>query len=568
MSRLSLIAPIALLVGCGPASSDTPTCEHGLDADADEVCDRDRADWSEGATVDAPRSNIFELDEDDLAAAREEGLAAVWSWPIDISGVLLPYGALTRFFSGAESDPRLAAVQSAARATIGFGTMDEMYDWLGLPRVQPGDALPAASGYAVGDALGAGVVDTRWGEALTFSCAACHVANLFGHTVVGLTNRQTRANEFFHLGQTFFPAIDPDLFQDLTQATPAEMEVFARTNDHLEGIGAKVPSAIGLDTSLAQVALSLAKREADAWATSSDALESTPRPNALEHDVADSKPMVWWNLRYKNRWLSDGSIVSGNPVFTNFLWNEIGRGTDLRELEAWLVQNQRVADTLTVALFATEAPRWTDILPAFPLDLEAAKRGQVAYEARCASCHGTYQKGWDAPDAAMRDPIALAENMGLDYPADTPVIDVGTDPGRAAGMPHFADGLNGLAISAWMETVVKPQAGYVPPPLDGIWARFPYLHNHSVPTLCALLTPADERPTQFWIGPSDDPQTDFDADCVGLPIGDATPAAWKDEPAAAYDTTRPGLSNAGHDAMLTGITPDERADLIDFLRTL
>ena len=43
---------------------------------------------------------------------------------------------------------------------------------------------------------------------------------------------------------------------------------------------------------------------------------------------------------------------------------------------------------------------------------------------------------------------------------------------------------------------LEPQDGYVPPPLDGIWATPPFLHNGSVPTLEALLD-SSKRPT-YW----------------------------------------------------------------------
>ncbi len=42
--------------------------------------------------------------------------------------------------------------------------------------------------------------------------------------------------------------------------------------------------------------------------------------------------------------------------------------------------------------------------------------------------------------------------------------------------------------------------GYANAPLDGLWLRAPYLHNGSVPTLAALLSPPDERPAAFLRG--------------------------------------------------------------------
>ena len=67
---------------------------------------------------------------------------------------------------------------------------------------------------------------------------------------------------------------------------------------------------------------------------------------------------------------------------------------------------------------------------------------------------------------------------------------------RRAGVvsPAFIDGYN---RSFYGEIAhLEPGAGYVAPPLDGIWASAPYLHNGSVPTLAALLE-SRTRP-RFW----------------------------------------------------------------------
>ena len=46
-----------------------------------------------------------------------------------------------------------------------------------------------------------------------------------------------------------------------------------------------------------------------------------------------------------------------------------------------------------------------------------------------------------------------------------------------------------------------PQAdGYADHPLDGVWARAPYLHNGSVPTLRDLMDAPAERPDTFYRG--------------------------------------------------------------------
>jgi mono/diheme cytochrome c family protein len=560
------------------------------DAEADTAsplptgrCAAHPPDWSRDARVpdDRDRRDICQLG-DALPGVVQEGLGYAHTWPIDVSGVLLPWRPLYNMLDPNTEDASVLGFQDVARARLGFGTTEEMFDWLGLPRADL--SRPPLPGVAWPDTirddtpLGAGLITTPWGDALTFSCAACHTADFFGHTVIGLTNRRAQANAFFHLAGTFFPDLSPRLFQSLTGATPDEITLYRRAQDNFSAVGVVLPQTLGLDTSLAQVSLSLSRRDADPWATKNPSLESSPRPNDLSTTPADSKPAVWWTLKHKTRWLSDGSIVSGNPIFTNFLWNELGRGTDLHELSAWLDQNQAAVDALTAAAFATTPPPWTDFFGPHSVNLPAARRGQATFQAVCASCHGTYDKAWDAPDApdaSNPDNIpSLIPTTRVHYHPQTPVLDVGTDPLRAQGMATFADRLNDLVISQQMGTVVEVQSGYVPPPLDGVWMRYPYLHNQSVPSLCALLSPAADRPSTFWLGPDLDLATDYDPACVGLPTGDATPDTWKADPQRLIDTSRPGLSNQGHDAWLTSpdgqptLSPSERADLIEFLKTL
>jgi hypothetical protein len=160
------------------------------------------------------------------------------------------------------------------------------------------------------------------------------------------------------------------------------------------------------------------------------------------------------------------------------------------------------------------------------------------------------------------------------YPEMTKVIDVGTDPFRYLGMRSVARGLNPLAISEKRGIIIKPQKGYVPPPLVGIWARYPYFHNNSAPSLCAVLTRAESRPTTYWAGEALDRERDFDSDCVGYPKSESVPPEWKADPSYRYDTRRLGLSNRGHDVGIfikdgrEIFTAPEKRELIEFLKTL
>jgi hypothetical protein len=107
---------------------------------------------------------------------------------------------------------------------------------------------------------------------------------------------------------------------------------------------------------------------------------------------------------------------------------------------------------------------------------------------------------------------------------------------------------------------------YLAPPLDGIWANAPYLHNGSVPTMWDLLTP-QARPT-VWR------RTDagYDETKLGLEVtpydklpADATAPEQKRQ---YYQTSLHGLGNQGHRYPLQGLSDQEKRALIEYLKTL
>lgn len=538
------------------------------------------AQWARETEVLSPRENIYGFSPSEWNTKVMAGRKHALIYPVTVTGLLIPYEPMKTFFNSAENDPVRRMLFQIAKIVTPFKSMDEVFRWLGLhdfpetadPR-NP-NPFPVLTVKEKRLPMGATLLESHGRPGMTFSCATCHSADLFGTKILGLTNRFPRANDFFHEGKRVAPYIGSYVFRDLLKATEEDRLIFVDSKESIRYVGTKSPVVLGLDTSLAQVAMSLSRRAPDAYSTKTPDSWKKPRPNKLETMVADSKPAVWWNLKYKNRWLSDGSIVSGNPVHTNFLWNEIGRGTDLKELESWLHQNDDKIRELTAAVFASRPPRFEKFFGVSSINIPRAKLGQKHFEMACARCHGSYQKGWDLPEAGRLSDEALIQNVNLTYHKKTPVRDVGTDPGRYLGMREFADALNSLQISRSIGTVVEPQKGYVPPPLDGIWARWPYFHNNSVPNLCALLTKASERPVTYWGGPAKDQRTDFDQDCVGYPVGSAVPSEWKKNKELFYDTRKEGLRNTGHDVGIfikdgrEIFSPEEKRELIEFLKTL
>lgn len=539
-----------------------------------------QADWSRDVEVHSPRENIYELPEKEWKQTVMMGRRHALFYPVTVSELTIPYEPLKRFFESDPNDPVRELLYKMGKVVSPFKSMGEVFKWLGLHdfpqeiQSETPNEFPVLTSEEKALPMGATLRETPDGVSLTFGCATCHTADLFGVKVIGLTNRFPRANAFFRQGATLAPYVNTFIFREVFQATEGERQILVRAKKNLKFVGTKAPVSVGLDTSLAQVALSLAKRKQDEYATRSEWTRLNPRPNKLGHMIADSKPAVWWNLKYKNRWLSDGSIVQGNPVHTNFLWNEIGRGTELKSLEKWLIENPKIIEELTAAVFASKAPRYENFFGLDSIDIEKARRGQKHFVQSCQKCHGTYEKGWDQFNAGELSDLELIQNVNVTYHKKTPVINVGTDPGRYLGMKEFSDDLNRLKISKSIGTIVEPQKGYVPPPLEGVWARWPYFHNNSAPNLCAVLTPGKLRPVTYWAGPAKNKQTDFDQDCVGYPIGQNVPANWKKDKDFLYDSRKEGLSNKGHDERIfikdgkEIYTREQKLELIEFLKTL
>lgn len=455
--------------------------------------------------------------------------------------------------------------------------MSNVYESVGLypyPNAEGSDPylVPWNSADVPSHPMGTTLIERKGAVGVTFACVSCHAGQMFGRPIIGMPNRFPRTSEFFLQGIALTSKVPPAAFRLATGATAAETQMYKETADNLRFIEALPQRAPGLDTPLAQVALSLSHREPGGSAAKTATYAKRPREEALRHEPSDTKPGTWWNVRYKNRWLLDGSVVSGIPILTNLLWNEIGRGADLNTVSAWIRANPRVIAGLTTAVFRSEPPPINDFFPPERFDLAAARRVQQHFLEYCASCHGVYQKAWDQPGGADLPKVEQMRTLQVSYHARTPVIDVGTDPAHHRAMRSLEQ-LNRLNFSREFGIRVQSQTGYVPPPLIGIWLRYPYLHNNSVSSLCELLTPSQKRAKRYIAVEAEEEDRDFDFDCNGYPktdAGDYTAAP----KAMRFDTDLPGLSNQGHDQGIFMLGDEEwlsaadKSDLISFLRIL
>ena len=180
--------------------------------------------------------------------------------------------------------------------------------------------------------------------------------------------------------------------------------------------------------------------------------------------------------------------------------------------------------------------------PKYPgkIDEKLALEGRGVFRANCKECHGTYGVNESFPNLVIR----------LD--------EIGTDPLLVTSLQKITSQIE-LNPDLWLnkggiKSTSIPHNGYIAPPLDGIWATAPYLHNGSVPDLMSLLK-SSERPAKWFR----DGRYNIN-DRVGL---DAS----KKNGYALYDTSLPGNSNKGH-TYGDELTDQERTALIEYLKTL
>ena len=179
------------------------------------------------------------------------------------------------------------------------------------------------------------------------------------------------------------------------------------------------------------------------------------------------------------------------------------------------------------------------------VDTAARERGENVYRRKCYACHDV-----------SGDRIGSVE----------PLAKIGTSEWR---LNSFTDELAklqrmyGEGFESWtMESFTKTN-GYANAPLDGLWARAPYLHNGSVPTIWELLTPAAERSTEpFYRG-----HGVLDVENLGI-RRDVKRAGGL--PSFLFDVGLKGNGNQGHsgEAYGTELSDQEKRDLIEYLKTL
>lgn len=248
--------------------------------------------------------------------------------------------------------------------------------------------------------------------------------------------------------------------------------------------------------------------------------------------------------------LHPGSDRRAAPVDYPSLWNQ-GKRVEAGGGQHWDGDNDSFRErsyTSALASGCTEdsidiaaierVSDWITALPKpqypFPVDAARAEQGKkIWHSEKCAECH---------------------DFGGAKAGQITPRGEAGVDPERnALFTPEVAERFKSLGVGKpWHITRYRSTGGYLNVWTDGIWARAPYLHNGSVPTLWDLLQAPDKRPAEFGRGCDT-----FDPKKVG----------WSCEGPFKYQTRLQGNGSSGH-LYGTQLSDEEKLALIEYMKTL
>lgn len=225
---------------------------------------------------------------------------------------------------------------------------------------------------------------------------------------------------------------------------------------------------------------------------------------------------AWWNLGHRPLKFIDGIFPGDSARVDLVFYIPLPGLFGDKTAQAWASRHAQDANDWAISLKA----------PPYPLaiDTALAEQGAVLFHSKnlwagnlrnplprpaggngsCASCHGAYSPRYVHDPAYLDTPAleGIASNI-------TPRDIIGTDPQRLDtnnegvqeagsrnffGYPETAGSSEDCGMQNRADLRGSRLPGYLAPPLYGIWATAPYLHNGSVPNLWELLQPADRQP--------------------------------------------------------------------------
>lgn len=365
-------------------------------------------------------------------------------------------------------------------------------------------------------------------ELVVSNCLGCHGGVFNGELIVGL------GNETADFTRDFVASVERVGVYVQGEQETAEWRRWA---DRITAIAPYMKTeVVGANPAVNLTWALFAHRDPETLAWSQEPLIEPPSKDPVPLSVPP-----WWRMQKKHAMFYS---AGGRGDHARFMILASTFCTDS-------VEEAKAIDSYAPDIRAYIASLEPPVYP-FSIDQELAARGETVFEAHCARCHGSYGENESYPNLVI------------------PLEEIGTDPEYVqAAMGNQLD-----RFGHWMEQSFYGEnsrfvipAGYIAPPLDGIWATAPYLHNGSVPTIEALLN-SELRP-KYWTW-SFDPQ-DYNDKTLGwnytaLSHGKDN-VTDPEQRKRLYDTTLRGYSNEGH-TFGDRLSEEERQQILEYLKTL
>jgi mono/diheme cytochrome c family protein len=369
------------------------------------------------------------------------------------------------------------------------------------------------------------VVKAANGENLVApNCMQCHAQVFEGKLVMGMGNSFAD----FTLGQKLNPQAYSMLENFLKKGSPKKYEASKSFLQVAKSIGPYLGTEVRGVNAADRLAAVLAAHRDPATFRWNDSLLIDIPPAVIPSDVPP-----WWLLKKKHAMFYNGF---GRGDFGKFLMASnlltVNDTAESREVDT------HFNDVLSY-IYSLQPPRYPK-----PVNPQLVKQGAIVYTTECSGCHGTYGGNETYPNLLIPEPVIQTDSLLFKNNYQN---------------PQFINWFN----NSWFAqnehpARLEPFNGYIAPPLDGIWATAPYLHNGSVPTLEGVLN-SKIRPV-FW-------QRDFDD-----PAYNNEKLSWSFTIAAApgpgiYNTRLPGYGNYGH-YFGDRLSDKQRKAVIEYLKTL
>lgn len=434
-----------------------------------------------------------------------------------------------------EGDPALGY---EALVTKGYITCGIPWAFFGLakPFISPyadGEALPGRPGKNAEVPFNWTVHEIDGAEIVSQNCLQCHAGHFNNQLVVGLGSSDVDFTS--DMSQMLKNVPIPDI------PLPG-LEQMTRFLNRLKVLGPEtVMRTVGTNPAEIIAVTLVAHRDRHTLEWSDEELLPVP-----EGFVVPSDPPPWWRAHKKN------------ALFYNGMARGDHRGTMML---ATALCTDSVAEAMEIDSYFHHIQAFIRSVraPAYPFAIDAglAAQGEAVFIKNCAGCHGTYS----ANEAEETYPNLL-------FPLDV----IGTDPVVAEGGTKYAPYLVDWYNESFYGSITRmepddPFPGYMAPPLDGVWATAPFLHNGSVPTI-ELVLDSTRRP-KYWKRENFD-SANFDEAALGWPFEELThgqDGAAEDERRFIYDTTFQAHANTGH-TFGDHLTPTERTAVLEYLKTL